>query len=357
MERTIKNHTFENPYVSVILPIYNGEKYLSKAIDSILAQTFASFELIMIDDGSSDKSHEILLDYQKLDRRIKVFSRENRGLATTLNESIDLSCGDWIARMDQDDIALPNRFERQLNWIAKTQADICGSWVRRFGASENRVLKLHQSDKAIKTEMLFCSPFAHGSVMMNSEKIKKLRYNAEFENAEDYDLWVRAAKASLTMTNVPEVLILYRVHSEQITSRSAKLVAQQEQSIRRRYFEFFFNRQNIDLAFLDQGLKIFQQPLDKVDMHAVNLFFTGLLRQCDNELKILVFNKITQQYIKLSAYNQGVISSWLGLNTEFSDGSGISVLFKIFLMQLFRIHPESRLFASLKKVYVMLKSL
>ena len=209
------------PLVSVVLPVYNGQKYLAEAIDSILAQTFVNFELIMIDDGSTDESPQILRVYERLDARVRVIVRENRGLATTLNDSIDIARGEWIARMDQDDIALPQRFERQLEWLEQTGADICGSWVRFFGSYDRRIWKGYQTDLAVKMDLLFRSPFAHPSVMMKAVVAKQLRYSKEFDKAEDYDLWVRAALSGHQMTNVPEVLLLYRKHATQITNVSS----------------------------------------------------------------------------------------------------------------------------------------
>src|SRR6185369_4386478 len=124
------------PLISVVLPVYNGEKYLAEAIDSILGQTLTDFELIIIDDGSTDNSLAILKQYKQRDNRIRLIARENRNLATTLNDLIDLAQGEWVARMDQDDIALPHRFEKQLQWLEQTGADICGSSIRFFGTSD-----------------------------------------------------------------------------------------------------------------------------------------------------------------------------------------------------------------------------
>jgi glycosyltransferase involved in cell wall biosynthesis len=208
------------PLISVVLPIYNGEKYLVEAIESVISQTFADFELIMIDDGSTDGSRKILQEYAAKDLRVKVVLRENRGLATTLNDSIDIAHGSWIARMDQDDIALPHRFQRQLEWLEKTGADISGSWVQRFGTADKRIVRLPRTDEEIKMELLFCSPFAHPTVMMRSSLARGLRYDKAWEMAEDYDFWERAAEAGWRMTNVPEVLLMYRVHAAQISTLS-----------------------------------------------------------------------------------------------------------------------------------------
>ena len=209
------------PLISVVLPVYNGEKYLVEAIDSIREQTFKNFELLIIDDGSTDNSLAILKSYQRLDQRIQLIARENRNLATTLNDLIDLSQGEWIVRMDQDDISLPNRIERQLEWLEQTGADICGSWVELFGISHKYILKHSQTDQSIKAELLFGAPFAHPSVIMRSALAKKLRYDKIWEMAEDYDLWERAAHSGWKMTNVQEVLLLYRQHAKQITNYSS----------------------------------------------------------------------------------------------------------------------------------------
>ena len=162
------------PLISVAMPVYNGEAHLAEALESILAQTYTNFELIIIDDGSTDNSLQVLLQYQKRDIRIRLITRENRNLATTLNDIIDLAQGKWVARMDQDDIALPHRFERQLEWLEQTGADIAGSWIQLFGTFDKRILKHSQTDDAIKMELLFGSPFAHPTVMLRAELVKQL---------------------------------------------------------------------------------------------------------------------------------------------------------------------------------------
>src|SRR6266568_274661 len=221
------------PLISVVLPVYNGEQYLAEAIDSILAQTFTNFELIIIDDGSTDNSLGILKQYQYLDSRIRLIARENRNLATTLNDSIDLARGVWVARMDQDDIALSHRFERQLQWLEQTEADICGSWIKFFGTADKRIIKQPQTDQAIKMQLLFGAPFAHPSVMMKTALVRRLRYDKAWEKAEDYDLWERAAHAGWQMTNVQEVLLLYRQHATQITTHASNQNHMLTQKIRR----------------------------------------------------------------------------------------------------------------------------
>ncbi len=340
------------PLISVVLPVYNGEKYLAEAIDSILAQTVTDFELVMIDDGSTDCSLQILRKYEQRDSRIRVVARENRGLATTLNDSIDIARGEWVARMDQDDIALPHRFERQLAWLKKTGADISGSWVRRFGSPDKRVVRLRQTDEAIKMEMLFCSPFAHPAVMVRTALVKRLRYDKTWEKAEDYDLWERAVEAGWKMTNVPEVLLLYRVHAAQISTRTANRQQQLVQDIRLRYWEFVFHSTRLNRKWIDEALKIFGSSLSEVDMDAVDASFTGLLLQSHGESKDVVFDHATRLYFRVAASCPNIVSRWGKLNREFGEGWGAATKFKLWVFRLLRIRTDSDLFRQLKRLYV-----
>lgn len=339
------------PLVSVVLPVYNGEKYLAEAIDSILMQTFKDFELIMIDDGSTDSSQSILREYEARDARIRVLLHENQGLATTLNNSIDIARGTWVARMDQDDISELCRFDRQLKWLEKTGADIAGSWVQRFGTLDKRVIKLSQTDEAIKMAMLFSSPFAHPSVMMRTELVSKLRYDSAFEKAEDYDLWVRAAESEWKMTNVPEVLLFYRVHSSQISTKSASQQQQLTQKIRQRYWNFIFNNNQLDKKLVSECLKIFELPLPSVNMDAVDTLLTLLLRSAHGEAKDVIFNHLTRLYYKVAACHPNIASRWGGLNREFSERRGSFTKVKLWLFWRLRIRSDGCLFNLLKKIY------
>lgn len=340
------------PLISVVLPVYNGEQYLAEAIDSVLAQSYANFELIMIDDGSSDRSQHILREYERRDPRVRVIVRENRGLATTLNDSIKVARGQWIARMDQDDIALQHRFRRQLDWLEKTGADIAGSWVQRFGTSDKRIVRLHQTDEAIKMQLLFSSPFAHPSVMMRTEFVKQLYYDRAWEKAEDYDLWERAAEAGWKMTNVPEVLLMYRVHGAQISSQTPMLQQQQGQEIRRRYWEFVFLTMHLDRKWIDETLKIFESALLDVDMVAVDASFTGLLQHSHGESRDVIFSHLTRLFFILAASCPDIISRWGKLNREFGAGYGGATKLKLWLFRLLRIRANGYLFKQLRKLYV-----
>lgn len=205
----------KNPIISVVMPVYNAENYLDEAIESILNQTYQDFEFIIINDGSEDKSLEIIEKYQKQDKRIVLISRENKGLIESLNEGIEKASGKYIARMDADDISLPERFEKQINLMIKEKIDICGGHY--FIIDENnRYLSSRVVSSKIDFNKIILSrsvPFAHGSVMFRKSfyNENKLKYgNTEYIKAEDYALWINFAEHNAKISNVDDFLFKYR---------------------------------------------------------------------------------------------------------------------------------------------------
>lgn len=342
------------PVISVALPVYNGERYLAEAIDSILGQTFVNFELIIIDDGSTDSSLDILKKYEKRDARIRLISRENRNLVATLNEIIDLAKGVWIARMDQDDIALPHRFERQLEWLNQNGGDLCGSWVKLFGTSDGSILKHPQTNDAINMALLFGCSFAHPSVIMKADLVRKLRYDKVWEKCEDYDLWERASQSGWKMTNVPEVLLLYRQHEGQISTVTS--VKQQEltQKIRRRHWEFVLNSMKLKMDLVDEVLKLREILPSRVNMDAVDLVFCELLKHNQGEARATIFDHATRLYFRAAANCPDVVARWNKLNQQFGGGFSTGVILKLWLLSTFRLGVDGNTFHYLKKVYLRL---
>jgi glycosyltransferase involved in cell wall biosynthesis len=339
------------PIISVALPVYNGERYLSEAIDSILAQTFVDFELIIIDDGSTDASLDILRDYEKRDARIRLIYRENSGLVMTLNEIIDLARGIWIARMDQDDIAMPQRFEKQMQWLEQTGVDICGSWVQFFGVSGQRILKHPCSDAAIKMNLLFGSPLAHPTVFMKTELIKNLRYDPVWDKAEDYDLWERADRDGWKMTNIPEVLLLYRQHDAQISTATSIKQKELTQKIRFRRWLFVFESLNLNKVWIDEVLKLRESPAIKSNMDDVDSAFTALLQQSHAEARETVLDHMTRLYFRAAADCPDIAIRWYKLNRIFGTKLALSTVLKLWLLSLLKFNPNGKAFSFLKHIY------
>lgn len=212
----MKNH----PKISVVMSVYNGELYLGEAIESILNQTYKNFEFIIINDGSTDNSLEIIEQYKKTDPRIVLISRENKGLIASLNEGIAVAKGEYIARMDADDISLPDRFAEQVKVMdSDKELVVCGSWINVIGGKyKNKTTKYYEKDKDIKAQLLLLSCFAHPSVMIRSEIIAKhgIQYVESAKHAEDYMLWMELARVG-KFYNIPKRLLTYRYLETSIT--------------------------------------------------------------------------------------------------------------------------------------------
>jgi glycosyltransferase involved in cell wall biosynthesis len=224
--------------VSVAMPVYNGEKYLVQAIESILIQTLKDFEFIVIDDGSTDGSLKILQGFAASDHRIRIITRENRGVVATRNELIDNSHGKWIAWMDQDDISHPERLEHQVNELNSQSADICGChWylVNRSGKLiDARLVPLTRESFAI---YIACAvPFAHGSVMMRASFVKThaLQYGG-VTFAEDCDLWIRFWQAGAVFANVNKFIFSYRDTDGTFSKKTKKQNEKETRALRRNF--------------------------------------------------------------------------------------------------------------------------
>lgn len=204
--------------ISVIMPAYNAENFINTAIKSIVGQTYQNFELIVIDDGSTDRTTQIVEDWQTTDDRIRLYSRENKGLIYTLNEAVGLSRGNFICRMDADDISNPNRLKRQLAHLLSTNHDLCGTFAEVFGDTYRNLPQLQKSQD-IYEYLFFGNPIIHPSIMATKQFFKRNPYHPDYEHVEDYELWVRAMQIGAKISNVPNILLRYRTHQKQITSK------------------------------------------------------------------------------------------------------------------------------------------
>ena len=223
-----------SPRISCVLAVWNGEAHLAGALRSILGQTFQDFELIIVDDGSTDGTVEILRRFQREDRRIRLHDQPHAGLVAALNFGISLATGEYIARMDADDLCAPERFEKQVQYLdTHPVVGICGTWIETFGQGSNEVIRYPSDDGAIRCQLLFSSALAHPSTMLRRSVLMRhgLQYDERAVNAEDYDLWVRASEHT-RFANVPAVLLRYRVHPQQVGRRCAEKMEVSSQDIR-----------------------------------------------------------------------------------------------------------------------------
>ena len=206
------------PLITVLMPVYNCDTYIKEAVESILNQTYTHFELIIIDDASTDNTVEVIKSIN--DERINLIVKpENSGYTNSLNHGLTLVKGKYIARMDGDDISVPQRFEKQIDFLENNpDVGLCAGFYQVIGKDEPRTHSYLNHDE-IKVGMLKGNNIAHPTVMMRSEVLKQhnLIYDPNNEPAEDFDLWSRMAFVT-KLANLPQVLLYYRVYAQQTSS-------------------------------------------------------------------------------------------------------------------------------------------
>lgn len=205
------------------MPVFNSELYLSQAIESILNQTYKEIELIVVNDGSTDNSKQIIKSYN--DPRIKYFEHSvNRGIVKTRNECIANSNGKYIAYLDSDDFAYSSRIEKQVNFLeTHKEIGLCGSYYEMVN-EKGKILTRYRvplKDIEIRTHLLLNNCIANSSVMVRTELVKELEYLESYEMAEDYFLWYRLSKITKT-ANLPSYLLQYRVHGANVSIKKSE---------------------------------------------------------------------------------------------------------------------------------------
>ena len=210
----------DTPLISVVMSVYNGQKYLRESIDSILNQTYKNFEFIIINDGSKDNTLDTLLEYQNNDNRILIVNQNNIGLTRSLNRGVKLAASEYIARQDADDISAPSRLEKQLNYIeTHPEVAVIGCFGNVFNV--NGMLRTGRDPKfsrdGIKRHLASKNLFMHGSAMMRKSCLAKVGFYREFfRHSQDYDLWLRLSQ-HFDIDILPEHLYHYRVTAEAVS--------------------------------------------------------------------------------------------------------------------------------------------
>jgi len=218
------NEIIESPVISVIMAVYNCDIFLDDAIQSIINQTFSEFELIVINDGSTDQSFDLLLQWQTIDNRMIIINQENMGLTKSLNRGLSLARGEFIARHDCDDYSHKERFNKQLAiFDHHPNVIIVGSdvaWIDETNTILDIMAGPQSYSDALSCFFDIANPYVHGSIMVRKHVLQILNgYRDAFQTSQDFDLYIRMTQVQGEWRSVPEVCYYLRIHSNSITAK------------------------------------------------------------------------------------------------------------------------------------------
>lgn len=253
------------PAISVIMSVYNGKTYLTEAIESVRNQTFSDWELIVINDCSKDATAQILADFSQKDQRIMVHTNEvNLRLPTSLNKAVSLAQGTYIARMDADDICLPNRLEAQFRFMEQHPEISLSSC--RFMTVKNGVYMSGGAGgrcdhEALSAMLLVANPILHPGVIARAEVMKSFPYDTTLTCTEDLELWTRMVMQQQKIAILPECLLIYRLHDKQITSTTLERQHTEVLRIQEAYYGSLFQKMDVPMQdFYISGIYFTEAP-------------------------------------------------------------------------------------------------
>lgn len=285
------------------MPVYNGASFLREAIQSVLDQTFSDFSFLIINDGSTDKSDKIIKKFN--DRRIRYVSHEfNRGLIATLNEGLELATGEYIIRMDADDISFPQRFEKQIAFM-EANPDIAISGTSLSVIGSNELIAYPETNEACKVMLLYNTVMGHPSVIMRREQILAagLKFDCTALHAEDYKFWTDAEIKGLKIGNLAEALVAYRKHGGQISAVAYERQQETVRQVRLEYVRHFFGE------IIDGNARVYKAFSEK----AINTFvdfkaaveIMGAMQEENNQKKYfdtVAFNLYMNDLLQSAAF-------------------------------------------------------
>ena len=304
------------PLISVVLPVYNVAPYLKESLDSILNQTIQDFEIIFIDDCSTDNTIEIATSYH--DSRIKILSKtENKGLIDSLNIGFKAANGKYIARMDGDDISDLKRFEKHLFILENNpEIKVCGSWLQAFGKDDKIIRHKENHEQILVNMMVHCS-MSLGAVMLDRVWAEGECFNEEKKHVEDYDFWSRVIWKG-KLYNIQEVLYHYRIHENQISSTFNEIQRKGDIPIKLVFFKKLnYDQNKFADAFL--GKMFLQNEFFTVEEFTLFLEWFKVLKTQNSKLKVYIqpeFDQVVESYRKGLIYKIYFHSNFCGTNKK-----------------------------------------
>jgi glycosyltransferase involved in cell wall biosynthesis len=330
--------------LTVLMSVFNGEAFLAESVESILKQTFHDFEFLIVDDGSTDTTAEILSKYAASDARIRVIRHENRGRAESLNIGIRLAAGDYIARMDADDIALPGRFALQMEFLERhVEVGVLGGAVELINPQGQglETIRPPLEDEAIRSVMLEYNPIYHPTVMMRKDAVLAAGgYRRALLDADDFDLWLRIGEHS-QLANLDHTLLKYRIHGSQVTVRNMRhqimcVIAARTAALRKRGTpDPLSGVEEITQEFL-KTLNVSAEQIDR-ELAGCCYQYLRLLKQSDPEASLYVLESLSELAGSEAVSRSFLANEWLeNANFQYRRGKPIKALMSAWRAVLLR---------------------
>jgi len=307
--------------LSIIMPLFNNERYVGQAIQSLLSQSYTDFELIIVDDASTDKSLQIVKSFS--DSRIRILlNHQNQGIVYSRNKGLEAARGTYIAPFDSDDVAMPEKFRKQIDFL-KTHPEygMIGSWAEQIN-EEGKILKtkwkLDASPQSIPSILLFRNYFVQSSIVLRRESIPVGGYKLGYDIVEDYIMWADVSRIYIT-GNFPEYLVQYRIHSQSSTAFDDERLKRCEAKV----FQHIYSQLDIEINDLEarilQTIKSKKNIINLKELAEVEDFLLLLLSQNkklqlydERELEKVVFNRWIKSCYKARFQNIGILRVLMG---------------------------------------------
>lgn len=336
-----------SPAISVIMPVYNAEKFLEESIESILNQTFSNFEFLIFNDCSTDGSLSIINSYQD-DRIVLIDSPRNCGYLVHLNKGIRLAKGKYIARMDADDVSMPNRFDKQFEHLENNPnialVGASGICIDDHGIERSKI-EFPVPTNLIFSHLFFGNPFIHSSIFIRKEILNQYKYDLDFYLAEDYYLWSQIAK-SYNVSNISQPLVKYRIHPESI---SIKKQIEQEKCIKK-VLDFHlsnigFKRVSAENKNLHYNLLYYKYDLRTISVREIYRVNSWIKKLIQNNNNLHVYDS--------SYFNSKLVKSWTCcFNFSVTFKNGIKAIPLVFLY----LNRKEKIKVKLRFVFNCLKN-
>ncbi len=336
----------DTPLISVVMPVYNAGPFLRESISSILSQTYPHFELIIVDDGSTDGSAGIARKFAERDPRARVITLEHSGLPRPFNAGVDVAQGELIAFMGADDIALPERLAVQLAWMRKTGVEVCGSCVKLFGDRDS-IQWFPESHEAIRYELLFRRSLISTTMLFRAEVASGLVFDERMRNYI-YEMYTRMA-LRYRLGNVPQVLVKYRRYPEQVSQRRAVEFESHVRELREPYFHALFPQATSQDCARLTDVADQKCSSNLVDLEQTGEWLVRLTQTPDSYLRQRMADRWRAHCLRSAYLGMGAYRLYLEVEPRF----GLSVKMDPRASQLLwfacalRLKRDSRLYATL----------